>query len=62
MEDSELVKLREDVNNLEDYTPVINERLANNELEIQKLETRFEEKLSKPSADVSALEQGLKRL
>ncbi len=62
MEDSELVKLREDVNNLEDYTPVINERLANNELEIQKLETRFEEKLNKPSADVSALEQGLKRL
>ncbi len=62
MEDSELVKLREDVNNLEDYTPVINERLANNELEIQKLETRFEEMLSKPSADVSALEQGLKRL
>ncbi len=57
MEDSELVKLREDVNNLEDYTPVINERLANNELEIQKLEM-----LSKPSADVSALEQGLKRL
>ena len=62
MEDSELVKLREDVNNLEDDTPVINERLANNELEIQKLETRFEEMLSKPSADVSALEQGLKRL
>ena len=62
MEDSELVKLREDVNNLEDYKPVINERLANNELEIQKLETRFEEMLSKPSADVSALEQGLKRL
>ena len=62
MEDSELVKLREDVNNLEDYTPVINERLANNELEIQKLETRFEEMLNKPSADVSALEQGLKRL
>ncbi len=56
MEDSELVKLREDVNNLEDYKPVINERLANNELEIQKLETRFEEMLGKPSADVSAIE------
>jgi len=36
--------------------------LANNELQIQKLETRFEEMLSKPSADISALEQGLKRL
>ena len=62
MEDSELLKLRQAVNNLEDYTPIINERLANNELEIQKLETRFEEMLSKPSADVSALDQGLKRL
>jgi hypothetical protein len=34
MEESELVKLREDVTNLEEYTPIINERLANNELTI----------------------------
>ena len=46
MADQELLKLREDITNLEEYTPIINERLANNELQVQKLETRFEEMLS----------------
>lgn len=33
MEDK-IKQLKEDISNLEDYTPVINERLANNELAI----------------------------
>jgi hypothetical protein len=52
----ELKKLREDLTNLEEYTPIINERLANNELTIQKLDELLEQSLSKPSADVSAME------
>ena len=54
--DEKIKKLNDDVTNLEEYTPIINERLANNELAIQKVEERLEASLNKPSADLSELE------
>jgi len=49
-------QLKDDITNLEEYTPIINERLANNELAIQRVEERLEANLNKPSADLTELE------
>ena len=53
MAEKDIQRLREDLTNLEEYTPILNERIATNELAIQSLEARIEENLNKPSADVS---------
>lgn len=60
--DEKIKKLNDDVTNLEEYTPIINERLANNELAIQRVEERLEASLNKPSADLSEFEQSIKKI
>ncbi len=60
--DEKIKQLKDDVTNLEEYTPIINERLANNELAIQRVEERLEASLNKPSADLSELEQSIKKI
>ena len=37
------------VTEIEEYTPVINERLANNELAIEDLQERMEKQVAQPS-------------
>lgn len=41
MEEKDLEKIKSDIANLEEYTPILNERIASNELALQKLEVRF---------------------
>ena len=55
-------KLEERITDLEEYNPVLNERIAENELAIQKLDERLTEELSKPSADLTEVNQKLEAL
>lgn len=54
--------LAERVNDLEEYRPVINERLADNELAIQALDERLTTELNKPAANVSEFDSKIKAL
>ena len=60
--DTALTEVLQRIEDLEDYKPVINERLADNELAIQKLEERLEVQLGKPSGDIEQLENRFKQL
>ena len=55
-------KLEERISDLEEYNPVLNERIAENELAIQKLDERLTAELSKPSADLTEVNQKLEAL
>lgn len=55
-------KLEARIADLEDYNPVLNERIADNELAIQKMDERLTEELSKPSADLTEVNQKLDAL
>jgi len=59
---STLEDIEKRVEELEDYKPIINERLAENELAIQKLDERLETQLGKPSADVAQFDSRLRSL
>jgi len=52
-------ELSQRIEDLEDYKSVINERLAGNELAIQRLEERLTEQIGKPSADVAQFDKRL---
>ena len=52
-------ELSQRVEDLEDYKSVINERLAGNELAVQRLEERLTEQIGKPSADVAQFDKRL---
>jgi len=50
------------ITDLEEYTPVINERLAGSELAIESLQDKLAEQVNKPSADVQQFKDEMAKL